>query len=160
MKMLSAAALLFLLAGCGSAADAPNGSAEANQIERLSTPKVEKPDPSATARLEPLVPGDLEREGLLGAGCSFTRNGQLLLATVGSDSLVRFAGELRHLVHSAPVGPTGGFFEDRRLSVSVGRRGEEAAAAEAAAHRPARMTVTNRRTRAQVELRGDWTCGA
>ena len=151
--------LALLLAACGPA-DAPNGSAVTNQIERLSTPRVDKPDPSATARLQPLTPDDLEREGLLGAGCAFTRDGQMLLVSVGSDSLVRIAGELRHLIHSAPVGGTGGFFEDRQISVSVGRTDETAEVGDEASTWPARLTVTNRRTEAQVELRGDWTCGA
>ena len=151
--------LPILLAACGPA-DAPNGAAATNQIERLSSPKVEEPDPTASARLQALTPADLEREGLLGAGCAFTRDGQTLLVSVGSDSLVRIAGELRHLIHSAPVGGTGGFFEDRQISVSVGRTSETAEARDEASSWPARLTVTNRRTEAQVELRGVWTCGA
>jgi hypothetical protein len=158
-----AALALALLAGCGPGGGDAEGSADANQIERVSTPRVEEPDPRATAQLQPVTTEDLEREGLLGAGCAFTRQGRMLIASVGSDALVRHAGELRHLIHSAPVGATGGFFEDRQLSVSVGRTSEEAAAAAAADEAsswPARITVTNRRTEAQVELRGVWTCGA
>ena len=151
---------LLLLAGCGpGGAGGGDGAADTNQIERLSTPKVEKPDPRASAQLQPLTPEDIEREGLLGAGCAFARDGRILLASVGSDALVRHAGELRHLIHSAPVGATGGFFEDRHLSVSIGRTSETAAAGEASSW-PARITITNRRTEAQVELRGVWTCGA
>ena len=152
--------VLALLAGCGSGGGDAGGSADTNQIERISTPKVEKADPRATAQLQPVTTEDLEREGMLGAGCAFTREGRILIASVGSDALVRHAGELRHLIHSAPVGATGGFFEDRQLSVSVGRTSEEAAAGGEASSWPARITVTNRRTEAQVELRGVWTCGA
>ena len=150
---------LLLLAGCGPGGGG-DGAADTNQIERLSTPKVEKPDPRATAQLQPLTIEDIEGEGLVGAGCAFTRNGRILLASAGSDALVRHAGELRHLIHSAPVGATGGFFEDRHLSVSVGRTSEAAATAGEASGWPARITITNRRTEAQVELRGVWTCGA
>jgi hypothetical protein len=57
------------------------------------------------------------------------------------------------------VGPTGGFFEDRRVSISVGRTGEVAPAAGAAGPWRARITVTNRRANAQVELDGVWRCG-
>ncbi len=153
---------VLLLAGCGRSGEPANGAAaDTNQIERLSTPKVEAPDPTATARLQPLTPEDLEREGLTGAGCFFTRDERLLLAAVGSDSLIRIGGALRHLVPSAPVGGTGGFFEDRQIGVSVGRTGEEGTlAGEEAASWPARLTVTNRRTRAETKLAGTWTCGS
>ena len=155
-----AALALALLAGCGSGEGDAVGSADTNQIERVSTPKVEKPDPRATAQLQPVTAGDLEREGLVGAGCAFTRDGRILIAAAGSDALVRHAGELRHLIHSAPVGATGGFFEDRQLSVSVGRTSEDAPGDSEGSSWPARITITNRRTEAQVELRGVWTCGA
>ena len=157
---------VLLLAGCGSGGDPAGGGADANQIERLATPKaVEKPDPIATARLQPLAGEDLVNEGLLGAGCTFRRDGQLLLAAVGSDALVRVGGELRHLIHSAPVGDSGGYFEDRQLSISVGRIEEEDGAAdngsgeEAGPDSPARLKVVNRRTEAELDLRGSWTCG-
>ena len=151
---------ILLLAGCSPAGEPANGTADANQIERLARPKVEKSDPRETARLQPLTQEDLEREGLIGAGCSFRRDGRLLLAAVGSDSLVRFAGQRRHLIHSAPVGATGGFFEDRQLSISVGRTDENGAPGDGGMAWPARLKVTNRRTEAEVELQGFWTCGA
>lgn len=158
--MRSAALLTALLAGCGGQAP-DNAVVTANQIERLSTPKLEKADPSATARLEPLSAADLELEGLRGARCGFTDDSRrLLLAANASDAIVRIQGELRHLAHSAPFGPTGGFFEDRQLSVSVGRTSESATAAEEASSWPARITVTNRRTEVQHEMQGFWTCGA
>jgi hypothetical protein len=167
-------AALLLLAGCGSAGETANGAADANQIERLAKPRVEKSDPRATARLQRLTREDLEREGLLGAGCSFSRDGQLLLAVVGSDALVRIAGQRRHLIHSAPAGATGGFFEDRQIAISVGRTDEgdgppdtgsgpgqgtgSAPAPAGGTGWPARLKVVNRRTEAEVELRGVWTC--
>ena len=165
---------LLLLAGCGSASERGNGAVDANQIERLAKPRVEKSDPRATARLQRLTREDLEREGLLGAGCVFSRDGQMMLAVVGSDALVRIAGQRRHLIHSAPAGATGGFFEDRQIAVSVGRTDEGDAppdpgsspgqapgsdrAPAGATGWPARLKVVNRRTEAEVELRGDWTC--
>ena len=155
-----------LLAGCGSAGERGNGAADANQIERLAKPRVDKHDPRATARLQRLTREDLEREGLLGAGCAFSRDGQMLLAVVGSDALVRIAGQRRHLIHSAPAGATGGFFEDRQIAISVGRTDEGDAppdsgsgpARTGGAGWPARLKVVNRRTEAEVELRGVWTC--
>ena len=150
---------LMLVAACGR--EAPDqGNATANQVERLSTPKVEKADPLASARLQPLAAIDLEAEGLLGARCEFRGGGQLLLVAVGSDALIKVGDELRHLVHSAPVGETGGFFEDRQLAVSVGRTEGEGTTLDEASSWPARMTVTNRRTEAELELRGTWSCSA
>ena len=150
---------LLLLAGCREQAPG-QGNATANQIERLSAPRVEKADPRASARLQPLTLEDLDREGLTDAGCDFSSEGRTLLAAVGSDAIVRVENILRHLVHSAPVGPTGGFFEDRQLSVSVGRTAEGGPAAGEAGAWPARVTVTNRRTEVQQQMTGLWTCGA
>ena len=146
------------LAGCGSGEAPANGSADTNQIERLARPKVEeKADPIATARLQPLSLEDLEQAGMHGAACTFRRDDVLLLAAVGSDALVRIAGELRHLVHSAPVSETGGFFEDRQIAISVGRL-EEGAGVAADGAWPGRLKVINRRTEAELELRGTWAC--
>ena len=160
MKPVVLLSCLALLAACGSGDDPPNGAADTNQIERLATPRQPKADPQASVRLQVLTVQDLQLEGLIGAGCYFVREGQMLVAAVGSDSLVRIGGELRHLVPSAPVGGTGGFFEDRQLSVSVGRTEEAGTAAGEATSWPARISITNRRTGAQLRLRGVWTCGA
>ena len=111
-------------------------------------------------RLQPITPADLASEGMVGAGCDFSREGHVLLASVGSDAIVRIGGDIRHLIHSAPVGPTGGFFEDRQLSISVGRTDENDTSANAAAGWPARITISNRRAEVQRELQGVWTCGA
>ena len=152
--------LPLLLAGCGSAVEPANGTADANQIQRLARPKVEKQDPRATARLQPLTQEDLEHEGLTGAGCIFRRDDQMLLASVGSDALVRIAGQRRHLVQSGPVDASGGFFEDRQLSISVGRTEENGAPGDGGMIWPARLKVTNRRTEAEAELQGFWVCGS
>jgi hypothetical protein len=131
----------------------------ANQIERLSTPEVENPDPQAPARLQPLRRADLDQAGLSAPACAFGRDGRMLLAISSGDAIVRAAGMLRHLTHSSPAGPTGGFFEDRQISISVGRTGEVPPGEGAAGSWPARITVTNRRARAQIELDGVWRCG-
>ena len=154
---LAAALVLVLLGACGGEAEPPN-AANAADIERLSTPKqAPKADPLASVRLQALTAADIEQEGLAGAGCDFRLGDMLVLAAAGSDALVRINGELRHLIHSAPAGATGGFFEDRQLSVSIGRTEGEGEAA-AAGTWPARLTVTNRRTEADLELRGHWSC--
>ena len=157
---LAVAALL--LPACGSGAERggeADGAASTNQIERLSTPEQDKQDRRASVRLQPLTLADLDREGMVGTGCDFSRERQMLLASVGSDAVVKIEGEIRHVIHSAPVGPTGGFFEDRHLSISVGRT-DEGAGPDGTTAWPARITITNRRAEVQLELQGVWTCGS
>ena len=65
-----------------------------------------------------------------------------------------------HFDQSSPAGPTGGYFTDRQLSISIGRTDEIDPGGTGDDRWPARLTATNRRTRAQVELTGTWRCGA
>jgi hypothetical protein len=156
----AAAILLLLAAGCGQRglAGEDRGVTE-NQIERLSTPEVEIPDPQAPARPQPLKRADVEQAAMIAPTCAFGRDGRMLLAVSPTDAIARVAGTVRHFAHASPAGPTGGFFEDRQISISVGRTGEVATGGGAAGAWPARVTVTNRRARAQVELDGVWRCG-
>jgi hypothetical protein len=158
--MRSALALALLLAACGQRLVDGSRNVTANQIERLSTPKVETPpDPVATARLQPLHRGDLLTDAPTGGGgCDFGRDGRLYLMSAGSDAIAHIDNVLLHLIHSAPVTATGGFFEDRQRSISVGRDPRAAAAGDTGRW-PARVHVTNRRTHAQTELDGVWRCG-
>ena len=153
---------LLLLAGCGgSGVVGDDEGVTTNQIERLSTPGEPVVDRQASARLQPIGLDDLDRAGLPDPACDFSRNGRMLLAAASNDAVAKIGGTIIHLTHSGPVGPSGGFFEDRQLSISVGRT--EAAAGEAVgatAGWPARIAVTNRRTRAQTEMQGIWRCGA
>jgi hypothetical protein len=126
----------------------------------VSTPRNEARPVDLVERLQPITREDIEQEGLLGAGCDFSANGSLLLVATADGALVRFGRDLVHLVGAGPVGPTGGFFEDRQVSVSVGRLSQTGSVAEETASRPARAIVTNRRTEVVNEIEGVWTCGA
>jgi len=154
--MRAAAAIALMLAGCGQGGE-PRGGPSENQMARLSTPAKQEVDPEAAARIAPLGPEDLAMLGP--TSCAFGRGGRILLAVTPSDAVARVAGTLRHFVHSGPVGPTGGFFEDRHISISVGRTGEIPAGEGAAGSWPGRITITNRRADAQVRLDGAWRCG-
>ncbi|HET9428028.1 MAG TPA: hypothetical protein VFO69_06680 [Allosphingosinicella sp.] len=148
----------LLLAACGGDREEAVGPApDTNQIERLATPEVVEEDPLASARLQPLTPEDVAEAGLSADGCVFRSGASLLVVTGGSDSIARIGGRLVHLVQTSPVGPSGGFFEDRGLSISIGRT-DASAGLDARLASPARATVTNRRTRAQIELPGVWSC--
>ena len=158
--MKSLAPLLALaLAACGSGDDM-RANATAEQIERLASPPESKSDPLAAVRLEPIASADLEREGVAGTGCAFTRDRRLLLAAAGSNAVVRIGGAVRHLVHMGPIGPSGGFFEDRQLTVSVGRTSAAGTGGDEAGSWPARLRVAHRRGEVHREYRGVWTCGA
>jgi len=153
-----AAFLVLSLAGCGE--PGPVGEdrgVTANQIARLSTPEVEPTgDPLASAKLQPLRRSDSIGAAASG-GCRFSANQRILLVSTAAASVARVGGQLRHFVSAAPIGGTGGFFEDRNVSISVGRAEPSAAAGEAGRW-PARITVTNRRTGAQTRLNGHWRC--
>jgi len=155
--MRASAALILLLAGCGGErVVGENRGVTANQIARLSTPEVEIADPQAVVRPQPLKVADFGGAQMPAPDCAFGRNGRMLLAATAGDAIARVNGRLLHFTHSAPMGPSGGFFEDRQVSISVG--GTSATAADAGRW-PARITVTNRRADAQIELEGVWRCG-
>jgi len=152
-------ALCLLLAGCSKEVPVSNGGANETEIRRLSTPKEEVVDTQAAARVRPLTLADLDQAGMQTPLCDFSRDGRMLLAVSTGDALAHVGGTLRHFAHSSPAGPTGGFFEDRQVSISVGRVGEIAPGEADAGSWPGRITVTNRRARAQIELDGVWRCG-
>src|SRR6185503_15266148 len=79
LLMRRAAAILALLAaGCGQRDDivSEDRGVTRNQIERLSTPEVENPDPQAPARLQPLKRADVAAAGLVPPVCAFGRDGR------------------------------------------------------------------------------------
>ena len=147
MKVRLLVAAACLLAGCDAGG---NRAAENDQIERLSRPHNVAVPTGNPAALLPLTPEDLADEDYADAPCAFTVGGRLLLAASGEGALARLEDGLRHLVPSGLVGPTGGYFEERQVSISIGRDadGEEAA----------RARVTHRRAGAQQDIMGDWTC--
>jgi hypothetical protein len=150
-------AIALLLASCGQRGEAPRGGASENQIKQLSTPEKEEIDPHAAARIAPLAPEDLAALGP--SSCDFSRGGHVLLAATPSDAVARVAGRLRHFTHSSPMGPTGGFFEDRQVSISIGRTGEVPTGEGAEGSWPGRIIITNRRANADMRLDGAWRCG-
>lgn len=144
--------LPFVLAACDRSAER-NGASPA-QIANMSNAEAPIGASDESARLDPLRPGDPITED---GGCDFSQGHVVYLVSSGSDTVARVAGQLVHLVPSGPVGETGGFFEERQISISVGRV-EQVEAGHPAGSWPARVGVTNRRTGAQAQMRGMWTC--
>jgi hypothetical protein len=146
MRTRMAALLTLLAAACG---ENGNGNASREQIERLSRPAENKvEDVSRTARLQPLQQADAA--SLPRASCRFVRENRVYVLGSAEGALARIGGGLRTLVPAGPVGETGGFFEDRQLSLSVGA---------GTAVGSGRVLVTNRRTGAQTMILGIWNCG-
>ena len=151
--------LSLALAACDKGPPVMNQGASEAQIRRLATLNVVPPDLTLPAHVQPLLPADLVRNGIGQPTCDFTRDGQMLLAINATEAVARVAGIVRHFVHASPMGPTGGFFSDRQVSISVGRTGQIVPGESGVGRWPARMTVTNRHENAQLEQSGVWRCG-
>jgi hypothetical protein len=156
MRIAAVALLGLALSGCGSGQDGTAPVTE-NQIERLSRPAEVVVDRLASVRVQPLTDADAAGAAA-GAQCRFTRNGKLVLLASGEGAIARVAGELRQLEGTGPASPSGGFYEDNRTSISVGRTTGAAAPASEGGPWPGRIAVTNRRDSVRLELRGTWTC--
>ena len=153
---------LLALAACGGRNDGAGAKVDANQIERLSRPKVEpQQDTQISARPQPLTGADLRGARMPDPPrCDFSSDGHRLFAVQGGEAIARFENRLLHFGQSSPAGPTGTFVTDRELSVSIGRTDVIDPGGTGDDRWPARLTATNRRTRARVELSGTWRCGA
>ena len=156
----SLAFVLVALAACGGRQNGADAKVDANQIERLAHPKTEpQVDPQLSARPQPLTGADL-----LGANmsdppaCDFSTDGHRLFAAQRGDAMARIDNRLLHFDQSSPAGPTGTFVSDRELSISIGRTDEIDPGGTGDDRWPARLTATNRRSHAQVELSGTWRC--
>ncbi len=160
MRVVAALALLPLSA-CGGDQGTANAKVDTNQIERLAHPKTEpEVDPQISARPQPLTGADLRNAGMSDPPrCDFSAAGHRLFAAQGGDAIARVNAMVSHFDQPSPAGPTGTFVTDRELSISIGRTDEIDPGGTGDDRWPARLTATNRRTRAQVELTGTWRCG-
>ncbi len=161
MRLMLVLALLPLAACGGGGRGSGGAKVDSNQIERLSRPRVEpQQDPLISARPQPLTGADLRGAGMPDPpGCDFTNNGHRLFAASGGDAIARVNGRLFHFDQTSPAGQTGTFVQDRQLSISIGRTTDIDPGGMDDHRWPARLTATNRRTRAQIELAGTWRCG-
>lgn len=144
MRVVAATLLALLAAGCGGSGDR---AASSDQLNRIAFEQNRMADIGRTARLQPLgafaAPVDYQ-----GPICRFTRGGDLLVLAFGNAAAARIDGVLRTFRAQAVIGPTGGFYRDNELALSIGVE----------AGQPARARVTNRVTQAQEDAHGIWTC--
>ena len=151
---------LLLLAACGQRVRVDNGAANTAQIERLSRPKEEPQiDPQISARPQALTGADLRGAGMPDPPrCDFSNDGHRLFAAQGGDAIAKIENRLLHFDQTSPAGATGTFVSDRQLSISIGRTDVIDPGGTGDDRWPARLTATNRRTGAEVELTGTWRC--
>lgn len=136
-------AVLLGLAGCGGGDPQVNSA----QLNRIAFQRNELVDVGLTARLQPLgafaAPADYR-----GPVCRFSRGADTLVVAFGNAAAARIDGRLRGFRAEAMVGPTGGFYRDEELALSIG----------VAPNAPARARVTNRLTEAREDAEGSWVC--
>ena len=144
MRAATALVLALLAAGCGRRDD---GAASSEQLNRIAFQQNRMADIGRTARLQPLgafaAPADYQ-----GPICRFTQGTELLVVAFGNAAAARVDGVLRTFQAQAMIGPTGGFYRDNELALSIGVEPDE----------PARARVTNRVTEAQEDAYGVWAC--
>ena len=160
---LAASFALLALAACGGREGDAGAVVDTNQIERLSRPK-EAPkaaDPNVSARPQALTGADLRGAGMPDPPrCDFSYAGHRLFAAQGGDAIAKLEGRVFHFDQTSPAGVTGTFVSDRQLSISIGRTDVIDPGGTGDDRWPARLTATNRRTGAEVELTGTWRCAA
>ena len=147
MRAASIVVAALLASGCDSSPGVNGGNVTGEMIERIAKQQNIVADVSATVRLQPLGPVGVVG-GAGGAPCRFTRDDNLLFIASGETGAARIDGTTRNLRVEGSVGPTGGFFRDREIGVSIG-------VAQGGA---ARIVVTNRLTDAREEAIGSWSC--
>jgi len=153
--------VLLALAACGGGGNGGGAKVDANQLERLSRPKEEPKaaDPQISARPQPLTGADLRGAGLPDPPrCDFSNAGHRLFAVQGGGGIAKVENVLIRFNQPGPASATGTFVTDGQLSVSVGRTDTIDPGGTGDDRWPARLTVTNRRTGARVELAGTWRC--
>jgi hypothetical protein len=153
---------LLALAACGGRDSNAGANVDANQIERLSRPREEPKgvDTQLSARPQPLTGADLRGAGMPDPPrCDFSTDGHRLFASQGGSAIARIENRLLRFGQPRPASPTGTYVSEGELSISIGRADVIDPGGTGDDRRPARLTATNRRTRAQVELNGTWRCG-
>ena len=161
MRLVAPLALLAL-AACGGRESGADTKVDTNQLERLARPKEEPKaaDPQISARPQPLTGADLRGAGIPDPPrCDFSSGGHRLFAVQGGDAIARVETRLLHFDQPSPASATGAFVTDRELSISIGRTDTIDPGGTGDDRWPARLTATNRRTGARVELTGTWRCG-
>ena len=158
-----AGALLLLLAvataGCRSEEESKTSNLPAdmlyNSIESAREAKPARQD--APKRLGVLAPADLPADLREGPACRLMQGERLLLHAASGGAVARIDGRPQRLRIAGPVGPSGGYFAGRGVTISVGRQvppvgeGYEPPA-------PATASVGNASDSRVEQVAGMWAC--
>jgi hypothetical protein len=118
---LGLAALLLLVAGCGSRASETAAVPSPEEIRKLMQSNVveEKPPPLRLGVLaDAEIPPRLRGKPL----CRLWQGEKVLLVAKGSEALARIDGRVLTLAQGGPVDATGAFFRGPAITISIGGR--------------------------------------
>ena len=124
----SSLALVLLLAlataGCSGEEERQTSNLPAdmlyNSIEAAREARPAKED--APKRLGVLAAADLPADLRQGSACRLMQGERLLLHAASSGAVARIDGRSQRLRIAGPVGPSGGFFAGKGVTISVGRQ--------------------------------------
>ena len=153
--------VLLAFAACSGGGGSGGAKVDANQLERLSQPKEEPKaaDTQISARPQALTGADLRGAGLPDPPrCDFSNDGHRLFAAQGGGGIAKVENSLIRFTQPSRASATGTFVTDGQFSISIGRTDMNDPGGTGDDRWPARLTATNRRTGARVELTGTWRC--
>jgi hypothetical protein len=156
---MAAIGAMLILAGCGPSEHDRGLTEEEINALGLGANKSAAAEPApATIGLEALNPGDLTGANLRPI-CMLRIGGQPVLAAERYRALVNRHGRSVELRVEGPVGATGGFFQNKAISISVGRPYDRSDPDQVAAG-PARARLNDRSRGTSNEVDADWSCGS
>ena len=162
VRPLAPLAAVLLLAACGGQED--DSVARANSVEELSnrldkladrtSEDIEPPD-----RLGDLLQSDVGPELRSEPACRLSREGRLILIVNRAGAVARIDGRRVPLTVSGPVGPTGGFFTARGITMSIGRTRTALPESESYGRGwPARLSIGGDKERPIEKHEATWIC--
>jgi hypothetical protein len=133
-RRLACMLALLSLAGCGARGDPTEGKSPEQlrrEIEAVATPAPLPENKPPPFRLRALKVGEVRDYVADRRACLLVYRDRIVFAAVGAEGIARIDGRLVRLAAGGPVSTTGGFFTAEGATMSIGRPGQFAGAAEA-----------------------------
>jgi hypothetical protein len=155
-------ALFAASCGGGEGPDEPAGDPSpaelADRIENVAfAPTPEEEKKAVPRRLGVLQESALPAEYRTGRSCRLTQGANLLLVAAAPGAVANIDGRMVRLGTAGPVGPSGGFYEAKGASISIGLKPLEGAAIGAATTR-AGVTVGGDDNKPLEQHEASWIC--